>query len=131
IILLIKQRGRLLLVFQQEVKSMTLRLWLSISAVNPPQINLNPFQMKDQFNTYKEKYKKFHTKSISTGFGLTDEYCKAEISKINEKLESMCPHYHAINKFLGGQAFINPQFKVDAQADKETATSSPSEPAGN
>jgi len=36
-------------------------------------INLTPRQMKDRFNTYKDKYKKVHTKSISTGFGLTDK----------------------------------------------------------
>ncbi|KNZ54476.1 hypothetical protein VP01_2938g3 [Puccinia sorghi] len=29
--------------------------------------------MKDQFNTYKDKYEKFHTKSISISFGLTNE----------------------------------------------------------
>ncbi|KNZ48633.1 hypothetical protein VP01_5525g1 [Puccinia sorghi] len=28
--------------------------------------------MKDQFNTYNDKYKKVHTKSISMGFGLTN-----------------------------------------------------------
>ncbi|KNZ64670.1 hypothetical protein VP01_10055g1 [Puccinia sorghi] len=53
--------------------------------------------MKDKFNTYKEKYKKVHTKSISTGFGLTDEDQKGEISTIDEKIESLCPQYHAMN----------------------------------
>ncbi|KNZ57578.1 uncharacterized protein VP01_2125g12 [Puccinia sorghi] len=56
---------------------------------------------------------------------------QAGINTIDEKLESMCPHYHAMNKLMGGQAFINPSFKVDAQADKKTAPSSSSEPAGN
>ncbi|KNZ51595.1 uncharacterized protein VP01_3890g2 [Puccinia sorghi] len=54
---------------------------------------------------------------------------KTRICTINEKLESMCPHYHAMNNLMGGQAFINPWLKVDAQADHKTATSSPSEPA--
>ncbi|KNZ63157.1 hypothetical protein VP01_11800g1, partial [Puccinia sorghi] len=58
------------------------------------------------------KYKKFHTKSISTVFGLIDEDHQAGDSTINEKLESMCPHYHAMNELMGGQAFINPWFKV-------------------
>ncbi|KNZ51907.1 hypothetical protein VP01_376g8 [Puccinia sorghi] len=40
---------------------------------SPSKINLTPCQMKDQFNTYKDKYNKVHTKSISTGFGLTNE----------------------------------------------------------
>ncbi|KNZ58808.1 hypothetical protein VP01_1859g2, partial [Puccinia sorghi] len=57
------------------------------------------------------KYKKVHTKSIATGFGLTNEDRKAGICTINEKLESMCPHYHVMNKLMGGQAFINPWFK--------------------
>ncbi|KNZ60639.1 hypothetical protein VP01_15262g1, partial [Puccinia sorghi] len=56
-------------------------------------------------------YKKVHTKSISMGFGLTNENQKAEVSTVNEKIESMRPHYH-----------------VDAQADKKTTTSSTSEP---
>ncbi|KNZ48543.1 hypothetical protein VP01_5598g1, partial [Puccinia sorghi] len=52
-------------------------------------------------------------------------------STINEKLESMCSHYHAINKLMGDKAFVNPLYKVDAQADNKTATYSTSEPAGN
>ncbi|KNZ64645.1 hypothetical protein VP01_10087g1, partial [Puccinia sorghi] len=78
-----------------------------------------------------QKYKKVHTKSISTGFGLTDEDQKAGISTINEKLESMCPNYHVLRNLMGGQAFINPCFKVYAQADNKPAKSSPSEPSGN
>jgi len=94
-------------------------------------INLTPCQMKDRFNTYKDKYKKVHTKSISTGFGLTDEDRKAGISTIDEKLESMCPHYHAMNELMGDRAFVNPWFKVNAQGDKESTPSSTSEAAGN
>ena len=94
-------------------------------------INLTPRQMKDRFNTYKDKYKKVHTKSISTGFWLTDEDCKVGISAINEKLESMFPHYHAMNELMGDQAFVNPWFKVYAQADNESTPSSTSEAAGN
>ncbi|KNZ47878.1 hypothetical protein VP01_6070g1 [Puccinia sorghi] len=91
------EQGRLLLlVVHQKVKS---------------KINLTPRQIKDQFNTYKDKYKKFHTKSISTGFGLTNEDQRGSL--------------------MGGRALINPWFKVDAQAENKTATSSPSEPAGN
>ncbi|KNZ48742.1 hypothetical protein VP01_5443g1, partial [Puccinia sorghi] len=78
----------------------------------------------------KDKYKKVHTKSISKGFGLNEDQ-KAGISKINEKLESMCPHYHVMNELIGGKAFINPWFKFYAQAENKTATSSPSEPSGN
>ncbi|KNZ44355.1 uncharacterized protein VP01_923g1 [Puccinia sorghi] len=64
-------------------------------------INLTPCQMKDQFNTYKDKYKKVHTKSMSTaGFGLTDKDQKVGIGSINEKLESMC-HYHSMNELMG------------------------------
>ena len=94
-------------------------------------INLTPRQMKDWFNTYKDKYKKVHTKSISTGFGLTDKDRKVGITTIDEKLESMCPHYHAMNELMGHRAFVNPWYKVDAQADNDTTSSSPSEPAGN
>ncbi|KNZ60291.1 uncharacterized protein VP01_1579g3 [Puccinia sorghi] len=50
----------------------------------------NSCQMKDKFNNYKDMYKKVHTKSISMGFGLTNEDQKVQISTVNEKLESMC-----------------------------------------
>ncbi|KNZ63505.1 hypothetical protein VP01_11354g1, partial [Puccinia sorghi] len=36
-------------------------------------VNSETHQMKDQLNTHKDKYKKVHNKSISTGFGLTNE----------------------------------------------------------
>ncbi|KNZ56575.1 hypothetical protein VP01_2372g1 [Puccinia sorghi] len=48
----------------------------------------------------QQKYKKVHTKSISTGFGLTGEDQNVGISTINEKLESMCPQYHAMNELM-------------------------------
>ncbi|KNZ44985.1 uncharacterized protein VP01_8604g1 [Puccinia sorghi] len=58
----------------------------------------------------KDKYNKFHTKYISTGFGLTNEDLNTGISKIDEKLESMCTHYHVMNDLMG--------------ADNKTETSS-------
>ncbi|KNZ45047.1 hypothetical protein VP01_853g6 [Puccinia sorghi] len=62
--------GRLLLlVIQPKVKSMAFNFQNELAS----KINLTPCQMKAQFKNYKEKYKKFHTKSISTGFGLTNE----------------------------------------------------------
>ena len=62
---------------------------------------------------------------------MTDEDRKAGITTINEKLESMCPHYHAMNKLMGDRAFVNPWFKFYVQADKESTPSSTSEAAGN
>ncbi|KNZ64200.1 hypothetical protein VP01_10565g1 [Puccinia sorghi] len=50
---------------------------------------------------YKDKYKKVHTNSIATGFGLTNEDQKG-ICTINEKFESMCPHYHVMKKLMEG-----------------------------
>ncbi|KNZ57703.1 hypothetical protein VP01_2095g3, partial [Puccinia sorghi] len=68
--------GRLLLlVVQQKVKLMAINLHNQ----SPSNIKLKIHQMKYQFNTYKDKYKKIHTKSISTGFGLTNEDQKAGI----------------------------------------------------
>ncbi|KNZ48383.1 hypothetical protein VP01_5706g1, partial [Puccinia sorghi] len=70
--------------------------WLKIernyNSCSGTAINLTPHQMKDQFNTYTDKYKKVHTKFILAGFGLTNEDQKAGISTINEKLESMLMH---------------------------------------
>ncbi|KNZ48313.1 hypothetical protein VP01_575g1, partial [Puccinia sorghi] len=67
---------------------------------SPSKINLTPRQMKNQFNIYKDKYKKVHTKSISTHCGLTNKDRKAGISTINENLKSMCTHYHVMNKLM-------------------------------
>ncbi|KNZ47283.1 hypothetical protein VP01_6547g1 [Puccinia sorghi] len=47
------------------------------------------------------KYKNVHTKYISMGFVLTNEYQKGGISTIHEILESMYPHYHVMNKLIG------------------------------
>ncbi|KNZ62082.1 uncharacterized protein VP01_13161g1 [Puccinia sorghi] len=83
-------------------KNLVIIKWLNIEQ------NYNSFfgtgkapTMKDQFNTYKDKYKKVDTKSISMGFGLTNEDQKAEISTVNEKLESMCHHYHVMKELMG------------------------------
>ncbi|KNZ64220.1 hypothetical protein VP01_10536g1, partial [Puccinia sorghi] len=54
-----------------------------------------------EFNKTDDKYKKVHTKSISTGFVLTNDDQKARISTIHDKLESMCPHYHEMNELMG------------------------------
>ena len=94
---------------------------------SPSKIDLTPRQMKDQFNTYKDKYKKTHTKSLSTGFGLTPEDRKAVIATIEDKLENMCPHYSAMNELMGHRAFVNPWYKADAQDDQESSESSGSE----
>ncbi|KNZ61444.1 hypothetical protein VP01_139g5 [Puccinia sorghi] len=91
---------------------------INLQNQSPLKINLTPHQMKDQFNTYKEKDKKFHTKSISTGFGLTNEDQNAGISTINENLERMCPHHHVMNNLMGDLEFVNSWYKVDTQADK-------------
>ncbi|KNZ45075.1 hypothetical protein VP01_850g2 [Puccinia sorghi] len=65
-------------------------------------------------------------------FGLNNEDQKAGISKINEKLEIMFPHYHVMNKSMGDPAFVNPWYKVYSQADNKTKTFfSTSEPSGN
>ncbi|KNZ51265.1 hypothetical protein VP01_4017g2, partial [Puccinia sorghi] len=50
---------------------------------------------------------KIHTKSMFMGVGLTDKDQQVGITTINEKLESMCPHYHAMNKLMGDQEFLN------------------------
>ena len=63
---------------------------INIQNQSATKINSTPCQMKDQFNTYKEKYKKVHTKSISTGFGLMDEDRKAGISTIDVRLKRCC-----------------------------------------
>jgi hypothetical protein len=43
--------------------------------------------MKDCFKSYKDKYKKSHTKSMPTGFGLTPADWKLGITTIEDKLE--------------------------------------------
>ena len=63
---------------------MAINLWNQ----SPQEIELTAGQMKDQFNTYKDKYKKAHTKSLSTGFGLTPQDEKAGIKTIEDKLDN-------------------------------------------
>ncbi|PLW35838.1 hypothetical protein PCASD_14449 [Puccinia coronata f. sp. avenae] len=83
--------------------------------------------MKDRFNSYKDKYKKTHTLSLATGFGLTPEDRQTGIQTIKQKLDSLCPHYQAMHELMGKKAFVNPLYKVDAQKDVETTSSSDSD----
>ncbi|KNZ58220.1 hypothetical protein VP01_1974g10 [Puccinia sorghi] len=63
---------------------------------------INPIRKKQHLrkHPHSQEYKKVHTKSISMGFGLANQDHKAGISKINEKLEIMCPHYHTMNNLM-------------------------------
>ena len=87
-------------------------------------ISLSSRQMKDRFNSYKDKYKKTHTLSLATGFGLTPEDQQTGIQTIKQKLDSLCPHYQAMHEPMGNKAFVNPLYKVDAQKDVETTNPS-------
>ncbi|PLW38339.1 hypothetical protein PCASD_10586 [Puccinia coronata f. sp. avenae] len=90
-------------------------------------ISLSSRQMKHRFNSYKDKYKKTHTLSLETGFGLTPEDQQTGIQTIEQKLDSLCPHYQAMHELMGKKAFVNPLYKVDAQKDVETTNSSDSD----
>jgi hypothetical protein len=90
-------------------------------------ISLSSRQMKDHFNSYKDKYKKTHTLSLSTGFGLTPEGQQTGIQTIKQKLDSLCPHYQPMHELMGKKAFVNPLYKVDAQKDVETTNPSDSD----
>ncbi|PLW19863.1 hypothetical protein PCANC_09242 [Puccinia coronata f. sp. avenae] len=94
-------------------------------------ISLSSRQMKDCFNSYKDKYKKTHTLSLATGFGLTPEDRQTGIQTIEQKLDSLCPHYQAMHEIMGNKAFVNPLYKVDAQKDVETTNSSDSDDSDN
>jgi hypothetical protein len=90
-------------------------------------ISLTSRQMKDCFNSYKDKYKKTHTLSLATGFGLTPEDRQTGIQTIKQKLDSLCPHYQAMHELMGNKAFLNPLYKVDAQKDVEITNPSDSD----
>ncbi|PLW11753.1 hypothetical protein PCANC_21178 [Puccinia coronata f. sp. avenae] len=94
-------------------------------------ISLSSGQMKDRFNSYKDKYKKTHTLSLATGFGLTPEDRQTGIQTIKQKLDSLCPHYQAMHELMGNKAFVNPLYKADAQKDVETTNSSDSDNSDN
>ncbi|PLW17303.1 hypothetical protein PCANC_14143 [Puccinia coronata f. sp. avenae] len=94
-------------------------------------ISLSSRQMKDCFNSYKDKYKKTHTLSLATGFGLTPEDQQTGIQPIKQKLDSLCPHYQAMHELMGNRAFVNPLYKVDAQKDVETTNLSDSDDSDN
>ncbi|PLW08413.1 hypothetical protein PCASD_20356 [Puccinia coronata f. sp. avenae] len=94
-------------------------------------ISLSSRQMKDRFNSYKDRYKKTHTLSLATGFGLTPEDQQTGIQTIKQKLDSLCPHYQAMHELMGNKAFVNPLHKVDAQKDVETTNSSDSDNSEN
>ncbi|PLW06043.1 hypothetical protein PCASD_25109 [Puccinia coronata f. sp. avenae] len=67
-------------------------------------ISLSSRQIKDRFNSYKGKYKKTHTLSLATGFGLTPEDRQTGIQTIEQKLNSLCPHYQAMHGLMAARA---------------------------
>ncbi|PLW37979.1 hypothetical protein PCASD_10062 [Puccinia coronata f. sp. avenae] len=83
--------------------------------------------MKDCFNSHKDKYKKTHTLSLAIGFGLSPEDRQTDIQTIEQKLNTLCPHYQAMHELMGNKAFVNPLYKVDAQKDVETTNPSDSD----
>jgi DNA-directed RNA polymerase specialized sigma54-like protein len=83
--------------------------------------------MKDCSNSYKDNYKKTHTLSLATGFGLTPEDRQTGIQTIEQKLNTLCCHYQAMHELMGNKAFVNPLYKVDAQKDVETTNPSDSD----
>jgi hypothetical protein len=42
------------------------------------------------------------------------------IQTIEQKLNSLCPHYQAMHELMGNKFFVKPLYKVDAQKDVET-----------
>ncbi|PLW06508.1 hypothetical protein PCASD_11071 [Puccinia coronata f. sp. avenae] len=53
------------------------------------------------------------------------------IQTIEQKLDSLCPHYQAMHEIMGNTAFVNPLYKVDAQKDVETTNLSDSDDSDN
>ena len=61
---------------------------------------------------------------LDTGFGLNSEDKKNGIEEIEGKLNSMCPHYQAMNNLMWKKSFVNLFYKVNSQKDVETTNSS-------
>ncbi|KAI9605347.1 hypothetical protein KEM48_002287 [Puccinia striiformis f. sp. tritici PST-130] len=89
----------------------------------PSKIVLNARQMKERFKTYKGKFKKAHTESLSTGFGLTAADKKKGIKTIEAKLDNMCPLYAEMYELVNQKPDVNPLCKVDAEDSEEISDS--------
>ncbi|PLW50089.1 hypothetical protein PCASD_01837 [Puccinia coronata f. sp. avenae] len=63
----------------------------------------------------------------SVGDALTPEDQQTGIQTIEQKLNSLCPHYQVMHELMGNKAFVNPLYKVDAQKDVETTNPSDSD----
>ncbi|KAI9601914.1 hypothetical protein KEM48_001202 [Puccinia striiformis f. sp. tritici PST-130] len=88
-----------------------------------PPIILNARQMKERFKTYKGKFKKAHTESLSTGFGLTAANKKKGIKTIEAKLDNMCPLYAEMYEVVNQKPDVNPLCRVDAEDSEEISDS--------
>ncbi|KNE95541.1 hypothetical protein PSTG_11146 [Puccinia striiformis f. sp. tritici PST-78] len=88
-----------------------------------PPIILNARQMKERFKTYKGKFKKAHTESLSTGFGLTAANKKKGIKTIEAKLDNMCPLYAEMYELVNQKPDVNPLCRVDAEDSEEISDS--------
>ncbi|POW22366.1 hypothetical protein PSHT_01307, partial [Puccinia striiformis] len=86
-------------------------------------IVLNAWKMKECFKTYKGKFKKAHTKLLSTGFGLMAADKKKGIKIIEAKLDYVCPLYAEMYDLVNQKPDVNPLCRVDAQDSKDISDS--------
>ncbi|POW09036.1 hypothetical protein PSTT_07109 [Puccinia striiformis] len=96
---------------------------INLRNLSPSKIVLNARQMKERFKTYKGKFKKAHTESLSTGFGLTAADKKKGIKTIEAKLDNMCPLYAEMYELVNQKPDVNPLCKVDAEDSEEISDS--------
>ncbi|KAI9622940.1 hypothetical protein H4Q26_014880 [Puccinia striiformis f. sp. tritici PST-130] len=71
----------------------------------------------------KGKFKKAHTESLSTGFGLTAANKKKGIKTIEAKLDNMCPLYAEMYEVVNQKPDVNPLCRVDAEDSEEISDS--------
>ncbi|KAH9449316.1 hypothetical protein H4Q26_009751 [Puccinia striiformis f. sp. tritici PST-130] len=79
--------------------------------------------MKECFKTYKGKFKKAHTKLLSTGFGLMAADKKKGIKIIEAKLDYVCPLYAEMYDLVNQKPDVNPLCRVDAQDSEDISDS--------
>ncbi|KAI9607692.1 hypothetical protein KEM48_003479 [Puccinia striiformis f. sp. tritici PST-130] len=96
---------------------------INLRNLSPSKIVFNAQQMKERFKTYKGKFKKAHTESLSTGFGLTAADKKKGIKTIEAKLDNMCPLYAEMYKLVNQKPDVNPLCRVDAEDSEEISDS--------
>ncbi|MBW0545715.1 hypothetical protein O181_085430 [Austropuccinia psidii MF-1] len=92
---------------------------LEVNEKSQNHLKLSSSSIRDQWRTYKKKYKEAKKFENITGAGLTKEDESKGIKSMSENIQSMCPCYAEMDALFGKKPNVTPIVSHDSQ-EKES-----------